>query len=88
MGNYANLSSLFTAIANAIRAKTQKTDTIQAKNFPEAIAEIQTGMDTSDATATAENVESGKTFYANGVKKTGSLSVTAGLVDSAVTVVD
>ena len=38
-----NLSSLFSAIAAAIRAKTGSTAAIVADNFPEAIAAIPTG---------------------------------------------
>ena len=38
--NYSTLSALFTAIANAIRAKTGSTEKIVADNFPSAIAGI------------------------------------------------
>ena len=37
------LVQLFTAIANAIRAKTGSTDTIVAEDFPDEIADITTG---------------------------------------------
>jgi len=39
---YTTLSSLFTAIANAIRSKTGSSDTIKADDFPTAIANIPT----------------------------------------------
>lgn len=43
MAKYTNLTSLFTAIAEAIRAKKGTTGKIVADNFPEEIAGIETG---------------------------------------------
>lgn len=43
MATHETLSSLFTAIADAIRAKTGKTETIVADNFPAEIAAIEGG---------------------------------------------
>ena len=40
---YATLTSLFTNIANAIRAKTGNTSSIVADSFPDAIMAIPTG---------------------------------------------
>lgn len=71
---HQNLSALFTAIANAIRAKTGGTAQIVADSFPDAISAISAGTDTSDATAAAADVRQGKTFYAGGEKKTGSMA--------------
>lgn len=43
MATHTNLKELFTAIANAIRAKTGSTDTIVADDFPTAIEAIEVG---------------------------------------------
>lgn len=75
------LTQLFTGIANAIRSKTGGTAQIAAENFPAEIVAIATGTDTSDANATAADIEAGKTAYVNGQKVTGNLPI---LGDTAV----
>lgn len=59
------------SLMDAIRAKSGATGTL---TFEQAEDEIRKLTNTSDADATASNIEKGKTAYANGEKVTGTLS--------------
>ena len=64
MATHANLNSLFSDIADAIRSKTGKTSTIIADNFPTEINNIQT-MSSVDGNIINATVAAGKTVNAN-----------------------
>ena len=60
-------------IADAIREKTGEDGTIPAEEFADRILEIETGVDTSDATATAADIRDRKVAYAKGVRLRGTM---------------
>ena len=72
MAKYNSLSELFTAIANAIRAKTGGADPIVAEDFPEAVEGISAGGGDIDAlldgslTEITSNAESVRDYMFSG----------------------
>lgn len=75
MAKNNNLGDFTTDLANAIRTKKgyPTTQKINPQNFSSEIEGIQTGTDTSDATATVSDLLSGKTAYGSSGKITGTL---------------
>ena len=74
MAKNNNLKDFVTGIADAIREKKGTTELINPQDFENEIRTIQTGTDTSDATAVADDIRLGKTAYGTDGKMTGTIT--------------
>lgn len=79
-----NLQNIFTDIANAIRNKKSTSNTIKPVNMSNEILSISAGLDTSDATATSNDILLGKTAYVGTGKVQGIIPTYDGSYENGI----
>jgi hypothetical protein len=73
MAKNNNLQDFLTDVADGIRAKKGTTEKINPQDFRQEIESIETGVDATDATATASDMLLGKTAYGSSGKIEGTI---------------
>lgn len=83
MADVTNLSKFLEDVADAIRTKRESTEPIAASDFDAEILKIETGTDTSDADAIAEDILAPKVAYTKTGKVVGSIQTTTAYLGDA-----
>lgn len=73
MATYNTLTDLLKAICDAIRSKEGTSNNISHQDIPARIARIQTGIDTNNGTATANDILKDKIAYSKGSEIVGAI---------------